>query len=231
VSAELQTGSYVIAATGLQAEARVAGGSPWTRPVAGGGDAVRLERLIEEAITDRCLGVISFGMAAGLAQGLHPGACLIGREVIHGGDRFRTNETWTARLQARLGGAEPVGIAGADRPLVTSSQKQALFATTGAAAADMESHVAARVAARHGLPFAVLRVVADPVERALPPAALAGMREDGGTDPAAVLVSLAKNPRQIAQLVRVAADACRAYYTLLGCHRRLGPGLGLIDLG
>ena len=65
----------------------------------------------------------------------------------------------------------------------------------------------------------------------MPPAALAGMREDGGTDPAAVLASLAKNPRQIAQLVRVAADACRAYYALLRCHRRLGPGLGLIDLG
>ena len=231
MSAELQTSGYVIAATGLRAEARVAARSPQTRVVAGGGDAARLEWLLEQSITNDCRGLVSIGMAAGLERNLRPGTCLIGREVTYRGARFPADETWTARLKARLGKVELVGIAGTDRPLVTSSQKQALFATTGAAAADMESHVAARVAARHGLPFAVLRVVADPVERALPPAALAGMREDGGTDPAAVLVSLAKNPRQIAQLVRVAADACRAYYTLLGCHRRMGPGLGLIDLG
>ncbi len=113
--------------------------------------------------------------------------------------------------KARLGEVELVGIAGADRPLVTPSQKQALFAATGAAAADMESHVAARAAAKHGLPFAVLRVVADPAERGLPPAALAGMasRRDHGPDGG--VRSLAKSPRQFAQLIRVAADACRAY--------------------
>ena len=95
----------------------------------------------------------------------------------------------------------------------------------------MESHLAARTAAKHNLPFAILRVVADPEERSLPPAALAGMRADGSTDTGSVLRSLARNPGQFLQLAHVAADACRAYGALLRCYRRLGPGLGLFDLG
>jgi adenosylhomocysteine nucleosidase len=222
---------YVIAATGLQVEARLAERSPQTRAVAGGGNAARLERLIEQAITNECHGVISFGMAGALRRELRPGACLIGCEVTHGSARYPADEDWTARLQSRLCPAELVRIAGVDRPLVNPSEKQGLFDVTGAAAADMESHVAGRSAAKHGLPFAILRVVADPKDRALPPAALAGMRIDGTTDAAAVLRSLGKNPRQIPQLVRLTADACRAYWALLRCHRRLGPGLGLFDLG
>lgn len=223
--------SYVLAATGLRAEARIAGRSPQTRAVAGGGDAAGLERLIEQAITAGCRGVISFGMAAGLKRELRPGACLIGREVVHENESFRADARWAACLQAELHGAELVRIAGVDRPLITHSQKRVFNAATGAAAADMESHVAARAAARHALPFAAVRIVADPQVRDLPPAALAGLRSDGTTDGAAVLRALARQPRQVAQLIRVSLDAGRAYSALLRCHRRLGPGLGLFDLG
>jgi len=231
VSAEREASGYVIAATGLRAEARIAARAPRTRAVAGGGDAAHMESLIEQAIAEGCRGIVSFGMAGGLQRELKPGTCLIGREVVHGNNRYRADQAWAARLQTRLPRAELVAIAGVDHPLLTQSQKQALFSATSATAADMESHVAARVAARHALPLAVLRVVADPQARDLPRAALAGMRADGSTDTAAVLRSLCKDPGQIAQLVRVAADAGRAYWALLRCHRRLGPGLGLIDLG
>lgn len=231
MSAERETNGYVVAATGLRAEARIAARFPRTMAVVGGGDAVRLESLIEQAITDGCRGILSFGMAGGLRRDLRPGACLIGREVVDENHRYLADPAWTARLQERLPSAALVTIAGVDSPLLTQSQKDALFATTAAAAADMEGHVAARVAAKHALPFGVLRVVADPQERDLPQAALAGMRADGTTDAVAVLRALGRDPGQIAQLVRVAADAGRAYWALLRCHRRLGPGLGLIDLG
>jgi adenosylhomocysteine nucleosidase len=231
VSAERETNGYVVAATGLRAEARIAARLPRAIAVAGGGDAARLERLIEQAITRGCRGILSFGMAGGLRRDLRSGACLIGRGVVHEKAHYPTDQAWTARLQERLSRAELVTIAGVDSPLLTQSRKQALFATTAAAAADMESHVAARVAAKHALPFAVLRVVADPQARDLPQAAVLGMRADGTTDVVAVLRALGRDPGQIAQLVRVAADAGRAYWALFRCHRRLGPGLGLIDLG
>ncbi|MGZ5863198.1 MAG: phosphorylase, partial [Methyloceanibacter sp.] len=74
MSAELQTSSgYVIAATGLLAEARVAARSPQTRVVAGGGVAARLEWLLEQSITNDCRGIVSIGMAAGLERNLRPG--------------------------------------------------------------------------------------------------------------------------------------------------------------
>ena len=225
------TSSYVIAATGLKAEAHIAARSPGTIAVAGGGDSARLETLIEEALGNDCRGIVSFGLAGALRPNLRPGACLIGSEVVHGSNRYRADGAWTARLRARLPRAEVVGFAGVDRPLVTSAQKLALFAATGAAAADMESHVAARVAARRALPFAVLRVVADPQERDVPAAALAGMRSDGTTDAGAVLRALGKEPGHIPQLMHVAADAARAFWALLRCHGRVGAGFGLIDLG
>ncbi len=61
----------------------------------------------------------------------------------------------------------------------TAGHKQDLARTTGAAIVDMESGLAARVAAENELPFAALRVVADPHDRALPPAAQILLRHDG----------------------------------------------------
>ena len=222
---------YVLAVSGLMAEARVAARSPHTMTVTGGGQAGHLERLIKQAITKDCRGLISFGMAAGLKPGLRPGTYMIGCEVVDDKGRHPANDVWIARLKERLGQAAPVVIAGVDQPLMTPTQKQTLFESTGAAGADMESHVAARAAVEHGLPFAVLRVVSDPAERAIPNAALVGMQHDGSTDVVAVLRSLRRAPSQVPQLMHVAADAGRAYYSLLRCHRRLGPGLGLLDLG
>jgi adenosylhomocysteine nucleosidase len=95
----------------------------------------------------------------------------------------------------------------------------------------MESQIAAELAARHRLPFAALRVIADPVERQLPPAALVGMRQDGEIDLAAVIASLARNPTQLRALMGLAFDTKRAFAALLRCNDLLGPRLGFGDLG
>jgi adenosylhomocysteine nucleosidase len=231
VSGKCTASGYVLAATGLKAEAYIAARSPRTKAIAGGGDAARLETLIEAAIGSDCRGILSFGLAGALGPHLRPGTCLIGREVVHANNRYRTDEVWTTHLRERLPHAAVTGIAGVDSPVATFAQKLALFAATGAGAVDMESHVAARIAARRAIPFAVLRVVADPQSRDLPPAALAGMRSDGTMDALAVLRALGKQPGQIPQLAHIAADAVRAFWSLLGCQRRVGTGFGLIDLG
>ena len=90
----------------------------------------------------------------------------------------------------------------------------------------MESHVAARAAARHGLPFTALRVVTDPAGRALPHAASVGMRADGHVDLPAILASLARDPRQLPGLIRTGLDARSAFAALLRCRQLLGPGFG-----
>lgn len=187
---------FVIAVCGLRAEARIATRSVEVRAIAGGGDARRLGGLIQEKIARGGKAIISFGIAAGLAPGFDAGTCVLGSEVVSGGDRKRyaINRSWTAALRSRLVRVEFAPIAGVDQPLVATAEKLSLHGKTQAVAADMESHIAAELAARHRLPFAALRVIADPVERQLPPAALVGMRQDGEIDLAAVIASLARNP-------------------------------------
>ena len=108
---------------------------------------------------------------------------------------------------------------------MTQADKQALAAATGALAVDMESHIAARLAAAHGLPFAALRVICDPAARAIPPAAIAGMREDGGTDLGAILRALLRGPGQLPAMIRLAGDARTAFGVLARCRRSLDPHL------
>jgi hypothetical protein len=107
--------------------------------------------------------------------------------------------------------------------------KREWHAQTGAVAVDMESHIVARLAAAHGLAFAAIRVIVDPVHRTVPAAALAGMRPDGRTDPLAVLRALVSAPSQALALMRVASDVFLARNALQRGRRLLGPGLGFAE--
>jgi adenosylhomocysteine nucleosidase len=223
--------SFVLAVTGLHAEARIAARSSGMRAVAGGGNATRLEELITEAIDDGAEALISFGIAAGLAWNMDAGTCAVGRNVVHDGTSYAADPVWSGHIKRVLGVAELVTVAGVDQPLRVQAEKKALHAETDAAAADMESHIVARLASRHGLPFAVIRAVADPVNRDIPQAAIAGMGAEGRINIGGVLVSLAKDPTGLRSLVRLAADTRLAMGTLFRCHDLLGPRLGCRDLG
>jgi adenosylhomocysteine nucleosidase len=221
---------FVIAASGLLVEARIAARSGSVRAVAGGRNAARLYALVRQLASQGGEAIISFGIAAGLAPQFSGGACLIGREVVYGNSSHAADPAWTANIKKLIGGADVVRITGVDRPLARSSEKQALRRASGASAADMESHVVARIAAELALPFAVLRVICDPAGRELPPAALAAMSANGGIDVGALMVSLVRTPSQLRGLLRLAAEASCARTALLRCSDLLGPGLGFRDL-
>ena len=136
--------------------------------------------------------------------------------------------------ESRHGRVFTGAIAASDTMVVDAAGKAALHAATGALAVDMESHVAAGFAAEHGLPFAALRVISDGADRALPKAAQAGMKPDGGMDVLAVLIELARDPRQLPALIRTGQEAEVAFrqLALLGRHDLLGRlGVGDLDLG
>jgi hypothetical protein len=122
-------------------------------------------------------------------------------------------------------------VVGSDSIAATIARKQELRARTGALAVDMESHIAARVAARHGLPFAALRTISDTAAEALPPAALVGMKPDGTMALGAVLASLARSPGQLPALLRTGIGAERAFRALGRCHDVLARArVGELDL-
>ena len=108
---------------------------------------------------------------------------------------YPADQRWARRLLDALPGAVHAEIVGADAPVAQSSDKRRLHAQTGAMAVDMESHVAARVAATHNIPFAICRTVIDPAHRDLPPAAVVGLRHDGTPDMRAISRSGARAHR------------------------------------
>jgi adenosylhomocysteine nucleosidase len=214
----------VLAVTCLAFEARIA---------AGGGVRVfcaserdRLLARIEAAAAGACCGIVSFGVAGGLDPALLPGDLVIASSVVSDQGRYRTDEGWAHALRAALPGAVHGDISGVDAPVVDPAGKRALHRAHRTVAVDTESHIAAAVAAKRGVPFAAVRVVLDPAHRSLPPAALVPLRRDGNADLRAVFGSVRREPAQVPNLLRIAADASLAWSTLARGRRRLGHALG-----
>ena len=219
----------ILAATGLQRERRIVAG-PDIEAIASGGDPVRLEAVLDR-LAGSASGVISIGIAGALAVGLPVGQWVVADAVLVDGESLSTDPAWTNRLAARLPEAARGGLLGVTAMVADATQKASLHSTTGAVAVDMESHIVARVARRHRLPFAAARVISDAAHHDLPPAVLVGMKSDGGMDLPAVLRSLLANPGQLPALIRTGLEAERGFRALLRGHRRLGRGLGGPDLG
>jgi hopanoid-associated phosphorylase len=217
----------MIVVVGMAFEARIAAGLGV--PVICGGDGKHLATALTHAMAAGCGGLISFGVAGGLAPGLKPGSCVIGSSVLDGEVTRPTDTRWSQRLMRMIPGSVLGSIAGVGEPLAFASEKQELHAKTGALAVDMESHVVARAAELHGVPVAAIRVVVDPVSRTIPRSALAGTRADGTIDPVAVIRSLIRYPRDLAGLIRMSFDARAARAALVQGCSLLGPGLGLLD--
>lgn len=215
----------LLIATGLRREARLIAGRGII-VIAGGGDADRLE-LELEMLAGSATALLSSGLAGALAPDLDVGDVVIG-SACFGVDT--TQSALPGQLARWLPEARLGLIAAGDRATASADEKQLLYARTSALAVDMESHVAARVAARHGLPFAALRVISDTAAESLPPAALAGMQPDGRVAIGPVIAALARDPRQLPILVRTARNADKAFRVLGGLHDMLrGRGIGRLD--
>jgi len=194
---------------GLAAEARIA--RRLGEVAIGGGRAEGAEAAAEQLVARGATALLSFGLAGGLDPNLHPGAVIVPVAVLDGGQRYFTDQD----LCRALGGSTVHLLLAGDKVVAEAAQKRLLSARTGASAVDLESGAVARVAARHRLPFAVLRAVCDPAQRSLPPAALAGLNSGGAIRVLAVLGSILMRPWQIPALLRLAIDAVRARHALV----------------
>lgn len=184
----------MLVVVGFAAEAALL--PPGTPHVVAAADPARLASIL--AAMPRPSAILSLGIAGGLDPALPPGALVVARQVVAEA-RWPADAEWSARLAAATD-ATVADIAGADRVVGTAAEKAALRAATGAAAVDMESAVVARL----GVPFAVLRAVADTALEALPPAAAAGLDEAGNPAPWRVLRALAGRPQDLPGLIRLA---------------------------
>lgn len=191
----------LIVACGLKREAKIISRlGRDTFVVTGGGQSARLEAELDEE-AEMFPGII---LSAGVAGALDP-ALRTGDIVIHG------EAAVVSHLRRALPYAMLGAVIGSDAIVVDPGAKAELAKRTGAVAVDMESHVAARLAKRRDLPFGIVRVISDTAQRGLPPAAMVGMRADGGIALGAILGSLARRPGQLPDLIRTGQDANHAF--------------------
>ncbi len=231
----LKTNPRIAIVVGMRAEGRIANvGHDLT--IIGGGSAAQVEARLTLAMNQAkaqgrpLQGVVSFGVAGGLASNLRPGDIVLPHAVHAGGDAYPCHRVWVSHLSRHLPGAHSGALVGVDAPVGTAEAKRKLHKKHGALAVDMESHGAARFAKAHSLPFVALRAIADPHHRSLPAAALVGMKADGSADVRAVLKALARSPAQLRGLIQTAFDCRAGMAALLGSRRLLGAHFGFEDL-
>jgi adenosylhomocysteine nucleosidase len=207
--------------TGLRLEAAAyqralrSSNKPAPQIVCGGACATGARRAVEKLLAAGVTALMSFGLAGGLDPTCRPGDIILADQVVPPtGQGLASDAGWIERVYARAKesglNVRTAGLAGSDRPLISALEKLALFANSTAAAVDMESHIAAQAARSAGIPFLVLRVIADPAERSLPAAALSGLDDKGEIHPGAMLGSLLRQPTQLPGLVALSVDAARA---------------------
>jgi adenosylhomocysteine nucleosidase len=217
----------VLIVSGLKREAAILAG-PGRLAICG--DASTLRAKLAELTCQPIILVISWGVCGGLDPRLRPGDLILGAEVVSAEGRINTDEAVTSSLAQRLidAGARVAveRVAGVSSPVSTARAKAELRLATGAAAVDMESLNAGRFALERRTPFAILRAVADPADRDLPPLVLSAVDADGRIKAAAVLGDLVRSPGQFTGLVAAARDGRAAFRALSRC-RGLLPGLFL----
>jgi hopanoid-associated phosphorylase len=218
----------VLAAAGLGFEARIAQG-PGVKVVFGQSREKFVASLHKQARAG-ISGIISIGVAGGLCPRLRSGDVLVASAIMDANGVRKTCPEWSKSIRKAIPNAYHQPIVASNETITSAADKEALWAGTGAWAVDMESGVAAGVAAQYGVPFAALRVVLDPAHRAVPPSALAGASEDGETDPISVIKSLIKRPGDLPGLLRLAGDTRKASLALLRSRQALGPFLGFFPL-
>jgi hopanoid-associated phosphorylase len=203
----------LIAVVGMVSEAKLLAGCD-LRVIIGGGQARRLEADLEAELAAGAAGVISFGLCGALEPGLCVADVVIASAVVTQTQSLRTDPAWVERLKGALPEAKVGALAARDEMAPDVEAKAALRRATGALAVDMESHIVAALARRHGVPFAVLRAVSDTAAHTLPEAARVGLGGDGKPDLLAVLLRLSADPRQLPALIRTGRDAGAAHRAL-----------------
>jgi adenosylhomocysteine nucleosidase len=206
---------------GFEAEARVARLSGWQVGI-GGGTTEGAVRAARRLIAAGATGIVSFGFAGGLDPTLSAGTLVVAEAVSANGNVWPADRT----LSRCLGGITGHLALGLDRVVASADEKRHLNRKTGAALVDMESGAVASVAAEAGVPFAVLRAICDPADRALPPAALVALNSAGRVAAIRLAMSILAGPGQLGALLGLARDAAVARRALRSRAMRISPDGG-----
>jgi adenosylhomocysteine nucleosidase len=217
----MQSLATALCTSGLKVEAKIAQAAGFS-VVIGTGDRDHTAALVATAAagTD-CL--VSFGIAGGLAPELKAGTVVVSGEVVSEKHHWAIEPSVRRQLSqfARSIGAVEGLVLGASSILATQIEKKRAWAATRALIVDLESEIVARTATALGIPFIVLRSIADTARRDLPPASLVPLTAEGNPDLLRVLAAVLRRPFQVAGMIGLARETAIALSALTGPARAL----------
>src|SRR5689334_13319362 len=114
----------IVTVVGLAFEARIAARTGM--PVLCG-NAPTLAAALDRAILKGCSGLISFGVAGGLAPELRPGTCVVASDILCGSARYTTDATWSRTLLETIPDAVHGTIVGVPEAVAHPDAKRSLF--------------------------------------------------------------------------------------------------------
>lgn len=195
-----------------------------------GANADRAEEIAQGFLDDGATAIISAGLCGGLDPALKSGDIVLGERVVSAqGDIVIADKKLSAAADKFM--PRHVAIFGSDEIVESVEKKKALYQRYAAETVDMESHGAARAAAKAGVPFIAIRVVADGHDRTMPKAALRAVTPSGGVNVMNVLVDCLKQPQQFEQIFALGRDSGAATEVLRRDFGRfLGAFLSVLDL-
>ncbi len=175
----------------------------------------RARRAAEALADDGATVLVSAGIAGGLDPVRRTGDVVLATRILApDGAVYPTDAALTARWTAAAAAAGLAvhggDVAGSDRVVPGVDTKMALYAISGAAIVDMESHAVGAVAAARGLPVLVLRAVSDGVRAAIPRAVIGAVARDGSRRPWVAVGGLARRPWQLRAVLTLGRHAAEA---------------------
>ena len=151
--------------------------------------------------------LVSFGIAGGLDPALHPGDLVLPDAVVSNDGRRDTSDPVLSKALAQtLRPTSTAPLYGSPKVVAGYDDKVALHRRFGCVAVDMESHAVARAAAEAGLPFIVVRVVADHAARPFPRAVQGSVTADGRQRGGLVAARLLLRPWELPAVIGLGRD-------------------------
>ncbi len=171
--------------------------------------------------------LLSWGCAGALSESVHPGELLLPRTILtEDGQTLYTDRIWHKRwarcLSGTLGWHEGI-LVESSGVVMGAGEKRQLACRSGAIAVDMESAAVGQVARQAGIPFMVIRTLADTADEELPSCIVKTMSGKKNIQIWRILPALLVQPWLWPTMIRLGLHFHAATYTLRIVSEQSGP--------
>lgn len=162
--------------------------------------------------------LLSWGCAGALSKKAVPGELLLPRTILtEDGHTIYTDTIWHKRwvehLSRTLDWHEGM-LVESSKVIRSEEGKKQLARRSGAVAVDMESAAIGQVASQAGIPFMVIRAIADTADEALPPCIVNMISDKKQIQTGHILSTLIGQPWQWPSMIRLGLHFRAATHTL-----------------